>query len=1226
MSNASWKNILRALQLAVTACALPALAGFDTFGLGTGRDGALTVSTVNQIINVHAEVTAPLAPGDTTIEVGNDTGFAAGDLVMVLQTTGIVPEPPSGAATALDLSNDPVGRWELARVASVGGRVLRLTQPLLYSYPGRVTQLIRVPEYTTVTLNSDGVLVPRPWNGSVGGVVAFLATGTFTNNGQIFASGRGFRGGQPAEQSDEIGCAGLDEPAPLGAQKGEGIAVTRYGTAATGRGAVANAGAGGVCLKSGGGGGGNGGSGGRGGNTDLSEDGNRAVGGGGGARLIFSPVDHLLMGGGGGAGHSTEVAGGAGGGIVFIRANRMSGTGRIFASGGFGGSATNAGSGGGAGGTIHLRFIESASCGSIQAAGGAGGNSNSSAMGPGGGGGGGRVLLQRGASGTCTLPGSAVIGGPAGNQWDPNAPGGLSYGAIAGTAGGSTLLPGSYIPAPLVMTPANNSSTNDATPVYAGTLVQPYPRDTVVTIYVDGSEVARVAPDASGGWSFTQSESLLNGVHTVYAVASDPTVGSQSSPSNLNIFTVDTMPPAAPTVITPADGSATSDNTPLYSGTAEAGSAVTVLVDGVVVGTVTASVSGAWSLTPVLSLVDGAHEIQARATDAAGNTSAGSDPHVFTVDTKPPPAPSVTTPANGSATNNNWPLFSGTAEAGSTVMVMVDGVGVGIALANASGAWTLMPAVPLADGPHAIQARAADSAGNTSAGSDPHAFTVDTVPPSVPALDTPVNSSTTNNQPIYSGKAEASSVVMIVVDGVVMGTTTVSALGGWTFLQPTLAAGSHTVKVRATDAVGNTSDDSDTHFFTVDTVPPAAPKVSIPASNSIINSDHPLYEGTAEAGSTVTVVVDGVGVGTTTANASGGWLFPQPVALAEVGHTVKARATDKAGNTSDDSDTHFFTVDTVPPVAPRINTTANSALNPDSPWTYSGVGEAGSTVTVVVDGVVVGSTTVHFSGVWSLTPVVPLEEGTHKVWVRATDGASNTSVDSDTFFFTVDTAPPGAPAVTKPSAAIGSNHPVYEGTAEAGSTVMVLVDEAVVGTTTADASGTWSLESSLALAEGNHLVAARCMDAAGNSSGSSDLHPFTVDTLAPEVPWVTVPGASVITQTPPIGGTAEPGSTVTVRLDGEVLASTTADEAGNWSVASDTELDFGTHFISVRASDGAGNASDDSPWYRFAIEKPRSHYGWGCTAAPVFPVTWALVVLGLVFSRRRPRPPTPMGG
>ncbi|MFP2960629.1 hypothetical protein ACLEPN_23105, partial [Myxococcus sp. 1LA] len=97
--------------------------------------------------------------------------------------------------------------------------------------------------------------------------MAFLATGTVTNQGLISAQGLGFRGGAFINHADLYGCTDLDvAPAAGGASKGEGLRMGRFGTTA-GRGSVAGEGGGGNCHNGGGGGGGNGGRGGVGGRT-----------------------------------------------------------------------------------------------------------------------------------------------------------------------------------------------------------------------------------------------------------------------------------------------------------------------------------------------------------------------------------------------------------------------------------------------------------------------------------------------------------------------------------------------------------------------------------------------------------------------------------------------------------------------------------------------------------------------------------------------------------------------------------------------------------------------------------------------------------------------------------------------------------------------------------------------------------------------------------------------
>jgi len=1201
MKNASSRNFIRTALLAVVMCALPALAGEDVYGVGNGADGSITVGSGNVIINRHATLRNAVAAGATSIVVTPVTvppapawSIAAGDLVMILQSTGIQPEPVSGTAGPIDLSNDPVGRFELAKVASVVSNTLTLTQPLLYSYPANVTQVVRVPQYINVTVNGSGSILPRPWDGLTGGVIAFLATGTVTVSTNIDSTSKGFRGGQATrDTSGATSCSSLDQPPNMGARKGEGIVWSKYDPVwATGYGRLANGAGGGVCLKSGGGGGGNGGAGGDGG---FSQDGTRSVGGQGGTALIYSPVTRLIQGGGGAPGHITggsTAAGGQGGGVLFIRANRLEATGTILADGFF--SADNAtgdgAGGGGAGGTIHMRFTGVANCNPVRvhAVGGKGGSTTAvSNAGPGGGGGGGRILFQACPGSTCVLPSSSVNGGLGGVTFD-----GVSYGASPGANGVLTVLPGCYSPltAPVVLTPADGSSTNDSTPTYSGTLLPPFPVGTEVVIYVDGVEVGRVTPDAAGNWTFTQPTNLSEGPHAVYAVSINTAQGLQSTPSNTNTFTVDTTPPAPPVVLTPPNGSIINDNTPTYTGTAEANSTVMVIVDGVVVGITTADASGAWSFTAPAALADGPHTVRATATDTAGNTSAPSNTNTFTVDTAPPAVPVVLTPANGSTTSDNTPTYTGTAEAGSTVTVIVDGVVVGTTTANASGAWSFTPPAALADGTHSVNATATDAVGNTSAQSNTNTFTVDTTPPAAPVVLTPANGSTTNdNTPTYTGTAEAGSTVTVIVDGVVVGTTVASASGTWSFTPPTaLADGSHTVRATATDAAGNTSAQSNTNTFTVDTTPPAAPVVLTPANGSTTNDNTPTYSGTAEAGSTVTVIVDGVVVGTTVANASGSWSFTPGAALADGPHTVKATATDAVGNTSAQSNTNTFTVDTTPPAAPVVLTPANGSVTSDNTPTYTGTAEAGSTVTVIVDGTPVGTTVANASGAWSFTPATALADGPHTVKATATDAVGNTGAESNTNTFTVDTTPPAAPVVLTPAngSTTNDNTPTYTGTAEAGSTVTVIVDGVVVGTTVASASGTWSFTPPAALADGPHTVRATATDAAGNTSAQSNTNTFTVDTTPPAAPVVLTPanGSTTSDNTPTYTGTAEAGSTVTVIVDGTPVGTTVASASGTWNFTPPAALADGPHTVKATATDAVGNTSAQSNTNTFTVD------------------------------------------
>ncbi len=454
-----WAASILGLAAATWLIPASARAEADAFGTGDGHSGAKTVAGT-EVVNTYAALTADAAAGATTLQVsstvlGAQTPFASGDLVLVWRATGVAAsEAPSGNQTKrLDLSKalattsaagvnaaGLVGLYEFARVQSVAGTTLTLTAPLVRGFTKNVSQVVRVPEYTNVTVPAGATLVPTAWQrigdgpGWAGGMLIFLAKGTVSNAGRIHANGRGFHGGLPPSRPLNLSlvCKNDDgDPAKGYAEKGEGVVQSAYKPDLGGKGNVSMAGGGGNCIEAGGGGGANFGSGGAGGTPIL----NAGVGGLGGVGIDYSLLDRITMGGGGGAGEQKNgqaSSGGFGGGAIYVRANALTGKGTLEAKGD---TAQNSGilglppfvesdgaGGGGAGGSIFLRLIEGADCSGVQGVGGDGGSTGvigQTILGPGGGGGGGRVLLQAGSvTDTCKVdvtPGKPGDGGNGGS-------------------------------------------------------------------------------------------------------------------------------------------------------------------------------------------------------------------------------------------------------------------------------------------------------------------------------------------------------------------------------------------------------------------------------------------------------------------------------------------------------------------------------------------------------------------------------------------------------------------------------------------------------------------------------------------------------------------------------------------------------------------------------------------------------------------------------------------
>ena len=413
-----------------------------------GKHGAKTISSsVN--VNEYTTLIANVSAGSTSIAVANSAmnsnGYfsgplAPGDLIFIIQVQG----------ASMSLANDSTygnvnlynncGWNEFAQVSTIPNSTsitvdCGLKHP--YTATGKV-QIVRVPRWTSLTINSGGQLTCPAWNGATGGVVAIEVLGNTVVNsgGSIYASGKGFRGGALDSQSqfgtyDYRWNTGLS-----GAEKGEGIAGSQsdYDTFSGryDRGAPANGGGGGNGHTAGGGGGGNAGNtatwnghgipdvstaswanawnlewsgfasnnssgGGRGGysyssddrnaltegpgNTNWGGDYRRNVGGVGGRPLDYS-TGRLFFGGGGGSGEQNQNKGGAGGnggGLIYVISFAdVTGGGQIISNGINGQSTptrgTDAAGGAGAGGAIVVDATGTISGITIVASGGNGGN------------------------------------------------------------------------------------------------------------------------------------------------------------------------------------------------------------------------------------------------------------------------------------------------------------------------------------------------------------------------------------------------------------------------------------------------------------------------------------------------------------------------------------------------------------------------------------------------------------------------------------------------------------------------------------------------------------------------------------------------------------------------------------------------------------------------------------------------------------------------------------
>ena len=287
---------------------------------GSGTDGSLTISSDTTEAPIDSAATG--TAGTTSLTATN-ASFAANQVILIHQSQGT-----------------NAGQWERNTISSYTAGTITLGTALLGTYTtGAQVRVLK--QYTTVTVNSGKVYSAKAWNGTVGGILAFLASTSVTVTGTISAgllgpgegystNNQGFRGSQTA------------------GTQGEGT---------TGTGSVA------TTANGSGGGGGTGTYGGAGGGGHATNGNNGTVGTGGSASGS-TDLTSLTFGGAGGTGSGTTGpsggGGGYGGGIVFITTTTItvnSSTGYIKAQGSdgqVGGDFVGAG-GGGAGGAILIK-------------------------------------------------------------------------------------------------------------------------------------------------------------------------------------------------------------------------------------------------------------------------------------------------------------------------------------------------------------------------------------------------------------------------------------------------------------------------------------------------------------------------------------------------------------------------------------------------------------------------------------------------------------------------------------------------------------------------------------------------------------------------------------------------------------------------------------------------------------------------------------------------------
>ena len=741
-----------------------------------------------------------------------------------------------------------------------------------------------------------------------------------------------------------------------------------------------------------------------------------------------------------------------------------------------------------------------------------------------------------------------------------------------------------------------NPSEPDTTPPNAPTNLQvspdgktvtgtAEPGSTITLKDADGNTIGTGKVGSDGKFTIDLGTPLTNG-EQITATATDP---SGNTSQGGQVTAPDLTAPDAPANLEVSPDGKT------VSGTAEPGSTVTLKdADGNTIGTGKAGSDGKFTIDLGTPLTNG-EQITATATDPSGNTSPGVQ--VTAPDSTAPAAPEIVTVndnvgteagplSNGQHTDDARPTFSGISEARCFIPYYDNGKPIGTATADATGKWSFTPSTNLSEGNHAITTTATDAAGNQSGLSQPINFTVDLTPPDMP--EATLNSTGTQ----ITGTAEPGSKIVITNNaGVQIGTATADSNGNYVAnLNPAQVNG-EIISVVASDAAGNQS--SPALVNAADITAPAAP------GNLVVAEDGASVSGTAEPNSTIIIKApDGTIIGQATAGPDG--TFTIPISPAQTnGEALEVTATDGSGNTSPSG--FADAPDSTPPLAPE-----NVVISADG-TTVTGTAEPGSTVTIRENGIKVGEAVADDQGNFSVDLIPPKANG-EALTADATDTAGNTG----------PTAPFDAPDITAAQTPVitgveddaldvtgpvsqngltNDKTPTINGTGEPGTTITLYSGTTEIGTAVVGPDGQWSITLETDLPDGGHVLTATAVDANNNLSGTSNTWSITVDTAAPGAPAITqviddVPGRTgpldnnqITNDTlPTLNGTGEPGSTVTIRLDGQDIGTAIVNNGGAWTFTPTTALGNGQHTFTVVASDAAGNTSASSPGFTFTVD------------------------------------------
>ncbi|QDX88937.1 T1SS secreted agglutinin RTX [Salmonella enterica subsp. enterica serovar Braenderup] len=664
------------------------------------------------------------------------------------------------------------------------------------------------------------------------------------------------------------------------------------------------------------------------------------------------------------------------------------------------------------------------------------------------------------------------------------------------------------------------------------------------------------------------------------------------------------------------DDSITNFTKPQFVGSTAPNATVIIKINGIAVGQAVADSLGNFTFTAPETLTDGTYNLEAEAKTADGSGSAKLVITIDSVTDKPTfeLSPESSVSGHKGLTPTLTPSIVGTAEENAKVDIYVDNKLVASVDVDKDGNWSYeFKDNELSEGENSIKVVAVDKAGNKNETTD--SIITDTIPPEKPTIELDDSSDsgikndniTNSTLPTFIGVAEPGSTVSIYLGLKHLGEVIVAKDGTWSYTLTTpLKDGEYNITATATDIAGHTSATANLPF-TIDTrISYFSAEIETTNDSGIVgdnvtNNTRPTFTGKTEPNAIISVINSETGEEVIfKANDKGEWTFNFTSDSVEGVNNLTFTVEDVAGNKKDFS--FSYVIDTVAPVPPTVSLEDFVVLpngiilsGNDLP-ALVGTAEPKSIILLMRDGKLYDSIEVDSNGTWNYQFSNKFLQGAYDIEIISQDAAGNKS-STVKYSFTIQTevVPPKAELdASDDSGAKGDwitnkhNALTLLGTADRFATVNILIDGKTIGVTTADADGNWNFDISRNLSDNVYKITVESIDPLGRTSSVD--YQLTIDSFTP-IPTVMLHDSAdsgvkgdMITKinTPLFTGMAEANAKVSIYVDGVLSGEAIAGDDGVWNFQFTTALSDGSHDVTVKVEDIAGNTASSSA-YNFQI-------------------------------------------